>query len=204
VLVSAPKFHVAVFEIRGVSPYMQARFGEKAKQAMRSKMLSGSVSKKGAKRDPRDFDRDFTEAQHVSGDGWVGIPAGAFRTAMISACRIVGFKMTLAKLSLFVEADGFDERDGTPLVRLVAGEPEKTEMCVRNATGGPDIRVRPMWRTWGCVLRVRFDADQFSLVDVSNLLHRVGLQVGIGEGRPDSRQSAGLGYGMFEIAETGR
>jgi hypothetical protein len=35
--------------------------------------------------------------------------------------------------------------------------------------------------------------------DVVNLISRVGLQVGIGEGRPDSKQSAGLGYGLFEI-----
>jgi hypothetical protein len=27
------------------------------------------------------------------------------------------------------------------------------------------------------------------------------MQVGIGEGRPDSRDSAGMGYGLFEIAK---
>jgi len=27
----------------------------------------------------------------------------------------------------------------------------------------------------------------------------VGLQVGIGEGRPDSRDSAGLGWGTFKL-----
>jgi hypothetical protein len=35
---------------------------------------------------------------------------------------------------------------------------------------------------------------------VTNLMQRVGLQVGIGEGRPDSRESAGLGWGTFAIA----
>jgi hypothetical protein len=35
--------------------------------------------------------------------------------------------------------------------------------------------------------------------DIANLIARVGLQVGIGEGRPDSKQSAGLGFGLFEI-----
>ena len=28
---------------------------------------------------------------------------------------------------------------------------------------------------------------------------RAGLQVGVGEGRPDSRRSAGLGYGQFDV-----
>mgnify|MGYP000574967647 FL=1 len=73
-------------------------------------------------------------------------------------------------------------------------------MAVRNATGVADLRVRPMWREWSCVLRVTYDEDQFSLQDVTNLLVRVGTQVGIGEGRPDSRQSAGLGWGLFRLA----
>ena len=35
--------------------------------------------------------------------------------------------------------------------------------------------------------------------DVTNLMQRVGMQVGIGEGRPDSRDSAGLGWGTFRL-----
>jgi hypothetical protein len=120
---------------------------------------------------------------------------------MISACRLVGFKMTLAKMSIFVEADGFDADDGTPLVKLIAGEPERMDAAVRNATGVIDIRSRPMWREWQADLRVRFDGDQFTLDDVANLLSRVGVQVGIGEGRPDSKASAGMGWGTFKLAE---
>jgi hypothetical protein len=32
-------------------------------------------------------------------------------------------------------------------------------------------------------------------------MHRVGAQVGIGEGRPDSKNSTGMGWGTFEIKE---
>ena len=35
--------------------------------------------------------------------------------------------------------------------------------------------------------------------DVTNLLMRVGQQVGIGEGRPDSKNSAGMGWGTFNV-----
>jgi hypothetical protein len=56
-----------------------------------------------------------------------------------------------------------------------------------------------MWREWSAVVQVSYDADQFTLEDVTNLMSRVGLQVGIGEGRPDSRESAGLGWGTFEL-----
>lgn len=48
-------------------------------------------------------------------------------------------------------------------------------------------------------LRVRYDADQFGAQDVLALMERVGLQVGIGAGRPDSKTSAGMGWGLFEI-----
>lgn len=202
VTITAPKFSTAEFTIAGRpdSPYVQLRFSEKSINAMKAKMMLGSQAKKGIKREPRDFDEDYRQALHVSVEGWHGIPASAFRNAMISACRIVGFQMTKAKLAVFVEADGIDKVDGTPLVRIV-GEPEKVEHYVRNATGVVDIRVRGMWRKWSAKIRIRFDAEMFSLMDVSNLLSRVGMQVGIGEGRPDGKQSAGMGWGMFEIAK---
>lgn len=39
----------------------------------------------------------------------------------------------------------------------------------------------------------------FSHNDIVNLMMRVGQQVGIGEGRPDSKNSAGMGWGLFDI-----
>ena len=198
VLIKAPKIETALFRIVGTAPYVQARFSGKAMQAMAAKMTAGSTARGKKAREARDFNDDYTQAMHVSTEGWVGIPAGAFRQAMISACRLVGFKMTLAKLSVFVAADGFDAIDGIPLIRI-NGTPERIDMAVRNATGVADIRVRPIWREWSADVRVRYDADQFTLNDVTNLMDRVGMQVGIGEGRPDSRQSAGLGWGTFRL-----
>ncbi len=110
--------------------------------------------------------------------------------------------MTLAKLSVFVVADGYErDRFGTqPLVKITKGKPERTDFAVRNATGVADIRPRPMWAEgWEAVVTIRFDADQFTLSDVTNLLARRGEQVGIGAGRPDSKDSAGMGWGTFRI-----
>ena len=137
---------------------------------------------------------------HKTAEGWCGIPAPAFRNAMISACRVVGFQMTRAKLALFVVPDGFDAEDGTPLVRITKGEPIYTELAVKNETGVCDLRPRPMWREgWEAVVRIKYDADMFTLTDVANLLMRAGAQVGIGEGRPDSRKSCGIGWGIFDL-----
>jgi len=197
--VPAPRFRTLAIEIEGTAPYMQARFSAKAMQAMKAKMEAGGTSRSKKKREARDFEEDFLQAQHISEDGWNGIPAAAFRNASIDACRMVGFKMTHAKMSIFIEADGLDKIDGTPLVQIIGDPPEQTELAVRNATGVADIRVRPMWRKWGAILRVRFDEGQFTDEDVVNLLLRAGQQVGVGEGRPYSKKSNGLGYGLFNV-----
>jgi hypothetical protein len=44
--------------------------------------------------------------------------------------------------------------------------------------------------------------DQFKTADVINLVSRCGLQVGIGAGRPDSKASAGCGFGLFRVVES--
>lgn len=199
-VIAPPDIRTLIVELEGTAPLMIAKFSKKAREMMRDKMSAGSTARKGRVRTARNFEEDYMQARHLSEDGWDGLPAGAFRNALISACRLVGFKMTLAKLSLFIEADGFDADEGTPLVRI-HGTPEKSEMTGRNADGSADIRVRPLWRQWGATLRIRYDAGQFTDLDVMHLISRVGMQVGVGEGRPDSKNSAGLGFGTFRITE---
>jgi len=199
VTISPPNFKTAVFKIRGSAPYVQNKFSQKAREMMRETQEAGSTAKKGKKREGKDFQLAYKQAMHISHEGWAGIPAPAFRAAMVSACRVVGFQMTKAKLSVFCEADGFDADDGTPLVKITKGKPEYVEHTVR-IQQTTDIRPRPMWAEgWEAIVRIKFDADQFTFEDVANLLVRVGIQVGVGEGRPDSKTSTGMGWGTFEV-----
>lgn len=200
--VPAPKFETATFTIVGNAPLVINRFSQKAMEQMKAKQAMGSQAKKEkGPREAKDFDAAYEAAKHVSREGWLGLPAAAIRSAMISACRTVNFKMTLAKLSVFVEADGFDVVDGVPLIRITKGTPRRVDHAVRNESGVADIRPRPMWEAWEADVRVRWDSEQFSADDVVNLLMRVGAQVGICEGRPDSKNSAGMGWGTFYIKE---
>lgn len=199
VTIKAPDMRTAVFSLIGTAPLMTARFSKKAE--LMAKMAQGKSAGSRRDRPARDFTKDAEDAAYKAEDGWYGVNAASFRNAMISACRLVGFKMTLAKLSVFIEADGFDAIDSTPLVKVDAPKYEVSTMHTRNATGVVDVRARPMWKPgWKVDLTVRWDADQFTVSDIANLLARVGLQVGIGEGRPDSKSSAGLGFGLFRIA----
>lgn len=201
VQIKPPAFQVGIFQIYGVAPLVINKFPVKALEMIEAKQKAGSQGKKGTNREGKDFDALYEGAKHVSREGWCGIPASAFRNAMISACRLVGFKMTLGKLSVFTEADGFDKDEGTPLVKIRTGDPHPFKMAVRNQTGVCDIRVRPMWDDWTATVRIRFDSDIFSLADITNLMMRVGEQVGLCEGRPDSKESAGMGWGLFKIEQ---
>lgn len=186
--------------IRGTAPLVQNKFSHKARMKMMQDMSTPKSQKKSkSERPPRDYDDDFVQAQHLDSDGRNGIPAPAFRAAMIDACRAAGIVMTKAKMSVFVLHDSIDATDGTPLVLIDANAPERTEMLVRNDNGGADIRIRPMWRAWSAMVRLQFDADMISLDSVVNLLDRAGRQVGIGEGRPFSKNSTGQGWGTFVV-----
>jgi len=199
-----PNMPTATFALRSTTPLVQNRFGAKAIQQMKDDQeLGGAEKKKRGKKihDPKDFDECYRDAMHVSTDGWHGIPAPAFRTAMVTACKTVGFVMELAKLSVFIEADGVGT-DGTPLVRITKGKPVMDISPVRLGNGPAaktDLRARPMFNAWEAKVKIRWDADQLTLADIANLLSRVGLQVGLGEGRPASKNSAGLGYGLFDV-----
>lgn len=199
VQISAPQMRTAKFEIIGTAPLVIHRFSAKSKNEMLQKMESGHQSKKGAKRKPLNVDDQYNEARYISPDGWDGFNVSAIRNGLISACRLVGFKMTLAKMGIFVIADGQDKTESQYGLVRIYGTPKRTEMAARVETGAAYVTIRPMYQPWSAKLTIRFDADMFSIEDVANLLSRMGEQVGIGEGRPDSKNSAGMGWGTFKV-----
>lgn len=197
ITITPPNFQTIKLAVKGSAPLLQLRFSAKAE--MLAKHQEGGAARSKRNRVAKDVDALFKNALHISSEGWYGIPCAAFRNAAISACRIVGYKMTLAKMAIFVEADGYEKEDETPLVRITKGEPILHSGHVRNATGVIDIRIRALFKEWACSPRVRYDADLFKTADIVNLLYRAGQQVGVGEGRPDSRESCGMGFGLFVV-----
>jgi hypothetical protein len=201
VQIKAPDLRVAIFSIKGTAPLVIHRTSAKFKAQMIQKQTEGKSASSKKNREAQDSDETFNQARYVSKDGWDGFHAAAIRNAMISACRLVNFKMTLAKMSIFVIADGWDKLEPQiPLVRIY-GKPTKQSDVARVETGQPYVTFRAAYHDWSAKVRIRFDADQFSIADISNLLSRVGIQVGIGEGRPDSKNSAGMGWGLFELEQ---
>jgi len=200
VSIKAPNMQTISLEIEGTVPLCINRFAQKAIEKMQADQRAGSTKKGKKEREAKDFEALYEGAKHKSEEEWLGFAASALRNGAVSACRAVGYKMTHAKLAFFVEPDGFDMVDGTPLVKITKGEPEQWVAPARNSTGVIDLRSRPLWRAgWRAKPRIRFDADMFTRADIVNLVARIGLQVGIGEGRPDSKMSAGIGLGLFKV-----
>lgn len=198
--IKPPNFKEIKFHIVGTAPLLVNRFPAKAKQEIREKQEAGSTAATRKRpRAPKDFDALYEDAFYQSKQGWYGIHAASLRNAMIACCRLTDIEMTIAKLCLFIRADGFDAKDGTPLVRLW-GEPTRDERMAQPAYGGPDIRVRARFDEWSMTVRVRYDADRFSAESVTALLMRAGMQCGLADGRPFSKKSNGIGMGTFEIA----
>lgn len=201
VVVAAPNFRSVEFTLVGTAPLVMNKMSEKAKTIMMEAMSSRKGKQRGNKAEPVDWEEKLQGAIHYSTEGWIGFPASAFRAAAISACRIVNFKMTLGKMGIFVRPDGFDKDDGSPLVRLI-GDYRPVDHVVRLGMGSATVARRPMFEQWSAKIVVDYDGDMFSTVDLYNLFVRVGLQVGIGEGRPDSKSSVGMGWGTFRIEST--
>jgi len=199
--VKAPNFKLMQLPLIGMAPYVSNNMSPQSMKAMKDGMGGKKVDKKAkSERAAKDFQADYEGSLHRDKDeGWIGIPAAAFRASLIRACSGVGIEMTRGRQAFFVEADGID-KDDKPLVKITKGKPEYFEALVKNANGGSDLRARARFDAgWEALLRVTYDADMFSETTVANLTLRAGMTVGVGAGRPFSSASAGCGWGVFSI-----
>lgn len=201
--VKALKEGLLYCRIVGTAPYMQQAFSMKQQLKMKGKQEEGPTGKGKKVREKRDFKANYEEATHWMLDGKgrkvPGISCCAIRSAMVSACRTTDLKMTFAKQAILgVIPDGHEIETNLPLFKII-GKREMNIAPARNTNGGMDLRSRPLWRQWHADIVIRYDADMMTETDIANLLYRAGQQVGIGEGRPDSRDCCGIGFGLFRV-----
>lgn len=196
--ISPPNFQILPVRIEGTAPLMTHKFSEKMRKQIEEKQTATNAVQK--KRAPKDYAAEFNAARYrAKPGGWDGLPAGAIRAAMIAACRRVdGLPMTQAKGAFFIIADGRDETDGTPLVKI-EGKAVHDTRPVRLESGVADMRNRPRYDRWACNLKIHFDADLLSANDVANLLSRAGSTVGLCELRPQGPNSYGGDFGTFRV-----
>ena len=200
---------IMVIPLIGETPLKVLRFSRKKQDEVQATQAAGEQARTKRKRAAKDFEREYEEAKYlcVQQEGkktttWLGLNASGIRNGCIETCRVAGFVMTKAKMSIFCVADGRDAIDGTDLMRIW-GEPKMSVDVVRNANGSIDMRPRVMFEQWKILARLRFDEDQFSPSDVLNLMIRVGQQNGLGEGRPNGTNGNGTNNGIFLVDPEG-
>lgn len=195
--IPSPNFKTITLKAVGITPLMMHRFSEKSRKQMEEAQTAKDKTKK--KRQPKDYVAEYNGARYVSTSRWDGIPAAMFRHAMIAACRTInGLPMTQAKGAFFVRGQGRDKNDGIDLVRIY-GKPVHDKRPVRLESGVADLRNRPRYDYWYCNVTITYDADRLSVNDIGNLFSRAGLQVGVGELRPQGKKSFGGDYGMWTV-----
>jgi hypothetical protein len=173
--------------IRGMTPLIQHAWSEKALRQIREK----HAGKKTRDREVRDPAAEGEAATYYTEDGQYGIPAMAFKSALITAAhKDIGLEKTLLRKALFVHC-----RDANGVLVMDCEDPVIREDCVRVGAGSADLRYRPEFREWSVQVTMTFDAELLRPDDIVNLVNRAGFGCGIGEWRPEK----GGEYGRFEV-----
>ena len=180
----------------GISPLIQHRWSEKAKEMMRQKQQEGKKTKERDLKDPEKEGRDAgyycDKEQKVP-----GVLAVAIKTAVIEAAHNdLGMPKTLVRKALFIHPMGREVV--IPLETANGKGKVEAEICedmVRVGQGSADLRYRPYFYDWAVVTKWQIDADLLQVEDLLTLLDRAGFGVGIHEWRPEK----GGEFGRFAI-----
>lgn len=184
--------------VEGVTPLIVQRWSEKS----RNMMLERQQTAGRAKKDARDPEADFEAAKYKLTDGTEGVPATAFKAAIVHAARLFdGITQVGLKQMLLVLGDGTDDR-GDQLVRINYDTCQMREDTPRNASGVADLRYRPQYSGWSASIRIQVLAGQIDEPSLFNLVDAAGAG-GIGEWRPTSPKSATGSYGTFQVVTGG-
>lgn len=175
-------------ELKSTAPLIQHKWSEKAKKAMRDKQQGAAKARK----EPKNPDAEFEAAKYLLPDGRPGIPAVAFKAAIVDAARLVGdAKMTHIRPSVYVQGYGPDM-----LVPIVASPAVLREDMVRVGMGTSDLRYRPMYEEWTATLEIQLLSHVITEEVLFGLLDGAGYN-GVGEWRPEKN---GV-YGTFTVTD---
>lgn len=180
-------FHIPIV---GVTPLIMHKWSEKALQMMRDKQ-SGKKSRK--KLDPKDPAAEAEAATYRLPDGRPGMPATAFKAAIVGAARLFdGITLVETKQLIFVEGEGPDQ------LVPIEGEYTIREDTPRIGMGTTDLRYRPCFPEWKAALRVSFLPSKIDPESIANLVDAAGLG-GVGEWRPSAPKSTTGTFGRFQV-----
>lgn len=168
--------------VRGMSPLLTHAFSKATQEGVENTQQGGAKRGKMAK-DPA---ADMEGGIYRLADGRPGIPAIAFKKAIVRGAKLCDFAMTDARTSFHVAGDLLPIRGSAPTMhtaRVLVGQ--KTL----------DIRYRPMFEEWEVDLVIRHNVRVISAEQIMNMIEVAGFGVGVGDWRPECNGQ----FGMFEV-----
>lgn len=177
------------FCIKGTSPLIYHRMGEKAKRELLfPKKKTAADKAANIKHNPIEEYRD-TVYRSKQPETLLMAPSIWFKAAISNAALDIP-GATKAQMGRLVWVMG----DEVPIY----GKPELLMSVVKSADMNrtPDIRTRAILREWACHINVQFIKPNISSQSVINLLAAAGVITGVGDYRQQKGKS---GYGQFEI-----
>jgi hypothetical protein len=199
--------------IIGMTGLMTHAWSAKALKEIRDKQGQKARQKK-AKKEPY---KEFIDSLYIfeGPPRWFGIPALAFKKAVVEACRFTGDVMTQTWGAFHVIEDGVIARaqeveldlpdDAFEVVlesvqevcRIYGDKPRLREDTVRV---GPqktaDLRYRGYFQRWACIVRFQYNKRVISPEQLINLVRNAGFSNGVGEWRPSRHGN----MGRFRVA----
>lgn len=209
-----PEFTERTFVVIGANELVTHRWTEKAKKQLRDDQQGIPRPKK----EPKDPNEEFMGSLYPMGPDArgvprYGIPAAAFKKAMVRACSLCeGIPMTAAKCVMFVVGEQcLVHEEVTPgqiveqtveLLEIFGDGPYLREDAVRVGkfpSRSADLRYRGTWRKWAVKVPVSWMANILTIEQVANLLKLAGFCVGVGEDRPEKQ---GGSWGTWRVAKS--
>lgn len=183
--------------IVGTSPLIVSRFDEKSKQQIEESGATG-LKQGGKKKNIISPEEQYEKSIYRLSDGKnCGLPAVAFKAAMVTAAyRTYGRPMTITRSAFHVIADDPD----TGLVKIEGAHRMREDMVrVGGITKVASPRYRAEFPVWSAVLTIRFMQDVITAEDIAGLVNAAGFTCGVGEWRPEKSNSGS--FGCFTIAQ---
>jgi len=185
VTISPMDLRIMKVGVRGISPLLQNKFSDEARDQILNKQTGKTSQKKN-----RDIKAEVESKIHKIDDKTVGFP-------------VVGFKKAMVECAPYLE--GLDKKrvrgamhligDSGNLVQIDYDEMVMNEAMVQLARNTRSIAFRPEFRGWKATLTIRYNASLISPEQIVNLANYAGFHIGVGDWTPQHNGS----FGQFEV-----
>lgn len=179
--------------VKGITPLIVHAWDRKARQMM----LDAMQGKKAKVKKAKDPEAEFEASRYRLPDGRDGLPAVAFKSAIVGGARFFGKSVSMVSLKQQIFVGGEVDAEGTLLVPI-EGDVSMREDCVRVGNGVADLRYRAMYSNWSATLEIQFLSSVLAPESVIALVEAGGMG-GVGEWRPSAPKGYTGMYGRFVV-----